>query len=99
VYHPYPIEVNGVRISRVEHQLILKERRATIEAAARNTPWTSSVPMSWRRGWKATWEVLGRDWGSNLKVCITVRIPDREQPYVRLIRLIKPQPLSADLIL
>jgi len=88
---------NGIECTHEEHRAILKQRRATLDAAA--SQWTSQqyFPVNWRHGYKATFKVLRRLPDASLCVRIVVTGPWKKQTYTRDIRLVRERNLPLSL--
>jgi hypothetical protein len=91
----WPLELNGIMISREEHQAILKARLETLKSATAVDRLGGPLPVRWRVGWDCSFKPVKRSRDGSLLVLLTAT--DASRPgwkYERRIRLVKARRLS-----
>jgi len=91
-YVPHP---DGV--STEEFAKVLELRLATLEDATKLAGMGRVLPLTWRKGWKATVVIVGRDRDGSLCFRIVVEGPAGVLPYTRSYRLTRSKRLSSGL--
>ena len=81
-------------VTSKEFARLLAVRLETLEAATAHTSLPDHLPIQWRKGWKATLEILGRDRDGSLRARVVCTSRELSEPYVRRVRLVKRQGLT-----
>lgn len=83
-------------LSSKEFKRLLLIRRETLDIATTRAMGGQPMPIPWRRGWKATLAILGRDRDGSVKARITCTGQRPSMTFVRSVRLVRPQSLTVD---
>jgi hypothetical protein len=76
-----------------ELQALLKARLEALDHATSLVTLEGPLPVRWRVGWRGTIKLLWRDLDGSLRARITVEGPGLVKPYVRNLRLCRPEAL------
>lgn len=78
-----------------EMRALFSERLRALEDATRRATWGSPLPVTWRMGWSAKLEIVGRSRDHSLLGRITCTGPGLSRPYVRSVRMVNAHRLPS----